>query len=507
MGYLELVFGTLTVAFLSLVWSFLVSIALTPYFKAKRMREQGVRGPKGSFWSGCVEEISHMKAASREMVMDINSHDYLNKVVPHYVKWISQYGGTFLYSVGRKPRLCISDPDLVKQVLSNKFGFYMKLDSGTEVAALLGNGLVLTEGEQWARHRRVVSPAFTMDRIKTMTRTMADCAKSMLDKLHNKKEVEIGTMLKELTADIISHTAFGSSYSAGKEVFFAQNELQMIVLASFLKLELPIKKYLPTEINKRRWMLEKKLRETLMGIIEKRLASKEVGYGNDLLGLMMEACMSEKQEEINMSMDEIIDECKTFFFAGHETTSHLLTWTMFLLSTHQEWQQKLREEVLSECGKEIPDSNKISKLKWMTMVVFETLRLYSPVSLIGRTACKDTKLGNLMIPKGMDIIIPIAIIHHSKEVWGPDANEFNPLRFENGVSKAAKHPNAMMAFSIGPRACVGQSFALMEAKTVLCMILQRFSFTISTDYKHMPADMITLQPQKGLPIILRPLKA
>ncbi|XP_020598546.1 cytochrome P450 709B2-like [Phalaenopsis equestris] len=507
MGYLELIVGALTVALTTWIWSFLVSFAWRPYLKAKRLREQGVGGPKGSFWSGCADEINHMKAACGDMVFDINSHDYLNKIFPHYIKWSSQYGGTFIYSIGEKTRLFISDPELIKEVLSNKFGFYMKLDPGAGITALLGKGLVLTDGEQWTRHKRVVNPAFTMERIKTMTRTMADCAKSMLDQWQDKKEVEVGMYLQELTADVISHTAFGSSYSAGKEVFLAQKELIMIVLASFLKLEFPIKKYLPTENNKHRWKLEKKLRGTLMSIIENRLASKEKGYGNDLLGLMMEACNTGNQGETNLSIDEIIDECKTFYFAGHETTSHLLTWTMFLLSTHQDWQERLREEVLSECGKQIPDPDKITKFKLMTMVIFEVLRLYSPVSVIARTARKDIKLGNLMIPKGMDIIIPIAIIHHSKELWGPDANEFNPLRFENGVSKAAKHPNAMMAFSIGPRACVGQNFALTEAKTVLCMILQRFSFTISPDYKHMPADRITLQPQKGLPIVLTPLEA
>jgi PHYB activation tagged suppressor 1 len=114
-------------------------------------------------------------------------------------------------------------------------------------------------------------------------------------------------------------------------------------------------------------MLEKKLQNMLSEMIQCRVASKESGFGDDLLGLMLEACFTkeqgEKQDEMILSIDEIVDECKTFFFAGHEATSHLLTWTLFLLSVYPEWQQRLREEVLRECGKRNPDADMLSKLK------------------------------------------------------------------------------------------------------------------------------------------------
>ncbi|KAJ6847221.1 cytochrome P450 709B2-like [Iris pallida] len=278
----------------------------------------------------------------------------------------------------------------------------------------------------------------------------------------------------------------------------------MLILANILNREIPGYKYLPTERNRQRWKLERKVRNSLMSIIQSRLGSEHSGYGNDLLGLMMESTRA-TQEGTGLSMDEIVDECKTFFFAGHETTSHLLTWTIFLLSTNRDWQERLREEVVNECQMEIPTADNLNKLKLVTMVLLEALRLYSPVMVMVRKAAQDMNLGNLMIPKDTILTVPIAIIHHNKDLWGDDANEFNPERFENGVTKAARHPNALLAFSMGPRACVGQNFAMLEAKMVVALILQRFSFSLSPDYKHEPTDRLTLQPQSGLPVVFKPL--
>ncbi|XP_038986812.1 cytochrome P450 709B2-like isoform X1 [Phoenix dactylifera] len=515
MSNLGLVLGALAVVLISSLWRGLVYLIWRTYAIPKRFRKQGVGGPCGKFWSGSLEEIRSMKKAGRKLILDINSHDITPRVLPHYLKWMSQYGETFLYWFGPHPTICITDPELAKQVLSNKFGFFPKVMPIPNILALLGKGLSVTQGAEWVRHRHVVSPAFTMDKLKTMTKKMAECAQSMLERWQDlatqaegQREMEVSSQLQELTSDVISHTAFGSSYVEGKEVFQAQKELQTLAAKSFLNVNIPGYQYLPSRRNLPRWKLERRVRNTLMHIIQGRLDSKDSSYGNDLLGLMMESCRSDLGQERKgqlLSMNEIMDECKTFFFVGQETTSHLLTWTVFLLCTNQQWQERLREEVLKECGTGIPNADMLSKLKLVTMVLLESLRLYGPVVMMQRMAAKDMTLGNLVIPKDTRLVIPIAIIHRNKEVWGADADEFNPLRFKNGISKAAKHPNALLAFSIGPRACIGQNFAMLEAKTVITMILQRFSLSLSPNYIHAPADMLFLQPQYGLPILLRPL--
>ncbi|CAL9047256.1 unnamed protein product, partial [Musa banksii] len=510
MSNLGLVLGALLVVLIWYLWKGLKYLTWRPYVITEAFRKQGVRGPAYRFWSGSLGEIRSISKAAMEQTLDVKSHDISTRVQPFYRKWTSEYAGEpFLFWFGPEPRICVSHPELIKQVLANKFGFYPKIDPPPNVTSLLGKGLVLVEGTEWVRHRRVVGPAFHMDKLKILTKTMAECAKAMLEGWEaedQQKEIEVSAQFQELAVDVISQATFGSSFTEGKEVFLAQQELQKIVVASHLNLSIPGAEYIPSRSNLYKWKLEKRVRSKLVSIIQARVDSKErCGYGNDLLGLMLEAC--HKPEGQILSRDDIVDECKTFFFAGQDTTAQFVTWTMFLLSTNQNWQEKLREEVQRECGMQTPDADMLSKLKLVTMVLLETLRLYGPVDVLRRKAGKDMTLGKINIPKDTEIVMPIMLTHRNKEIWGPDADEFNPLRFEHGVTKAATHPTALLAFAVGPRACIGQNFAMLEAKTVIAMILQRFSFSLSSEYKHAPRRSTTVQPQYGLPVVLKPLRA
>uniref|UniRef100_A0A0E0LNS9 Cytochrome P450 n=1 Tax=Oryza punctata TaxID=4537 RepID=A0A0E0LNS9_ORYPU len=332
-----------------------------------------------------------------------------------------------------------------------------------------------------------------MDKLKMMTVIISECTRSMMSEWQlelgmkgGRAEIELSRWFEELTADVISRTAFGNSYMEGKQVFLAQRKLQFLAFSTFLTIQIPGFSYLPTKKNLKTCSLDKKVRSMLMNIIKSRLANKDtMGYGNDLLGLMLEACALEHGESQQLSMDEIIVECKNFF-AGHDTTSYLLTWTMFLLSTPPEWMEKLRKEVMTMCSDEVPTVDMLNKLKLVNMFLLETIRLYGPISLISRRTGTNTKFGGIKVPEGTTLRIPIATIHRDKEVWGEDANEFKP--------------------ESGPRSCIGQNFAMIEAKAIITMILQRFPFTLSPKYVRTPISMITLRPKYGLPMILRSLK-
>ncbi|KAM3213733.1 hypothetical protein ACQJBY_066255 [Aegilops geniculata] len=195
--------------------------------------------------------------------------------------------------------------------------------------------------------------------------------------------------------------------------------------------------------------------------------------------------------------------CNVIKEHGMETTSVLLTWTLVVLSMHPEWQEQAREEVLHQFGRTRPDFENLSRLKIVTMILYEVLRLYPPAIFLARRTYKAMELGGIRYPAGVNLMLPLIFIHHDPDIWGKDAKEFNPQRFADGISNAAKHPAAFFPFGGGPRICIGQNVALLEAKMALSTILQRFSFELSPSYIHAPYTVLILQPQHGAQIRLK----
>lgn len=205
-------------------------------------------------------------------------------------------------------------------------------------------------------------------------------------------------------------------------------------------------------------------------------------------------------------MDQfIVDNCKNIYLAGFETSAVSASWCLMLLASNPEWQARIRQEVEHVCRGRLPDIDMLRKMKQLHTVIQETMRLYPPTPTLAREVFRDMKIGEVRVPKGTTLWTMVSTLHTDPKIWGPDALQFNPERFQNGISGACKNPNAYMPFGFGQRVCVGQHLAMVELKLLMALIVTNFSFTLSPKYVHKPEMTMMIEPKHGVNILINKL--
>jgi len=345
-----------------------------------------------------------------------------------------------------------------------------------------------------------------MEKVKGMMKFMAESSLRLVNIWTNQIEseggvadVSIDSYMRSFSGDVISRACFGGNYAKGEEIFLKLRALQEHMSKKLMSNGIPGVRYLPTKTNRETWRLEKEVHSLILKVVKER---KEATSEEDLLQMILEGA-----SHSNFSHDEtdrfIVDNCKNIYLAGYETTAVSATWTLMLLASNPEWQDRVRAEVLQVCGGKLPDSDMVRKMKTLTMVIHESLRLYPPVAVVSREAFKEMKFGDIMVPKGVNVWTLMVTLHQDPAIWGSDANKFNPERFANGVSGSCKHPHVYMPFGVGPRTCLGQNFAMAELKILLSTIVSNFSLSLSPKYKHSPSLKLVIEPGHGVDLLIR----
>ncbi|KAL0388500.1 UNVERIFIED_CONTAM: Secologanin synthase [Sesamum radiatum] len=465
-------------------WQFLNWAWLKPRKTEKLFRQQGMKGNPYTFLFGDAKETGLMYEKAYSKPIGFND-DLTPRLMPNILHTVQKYGNYSFSWAGPRPRVFILDVDVARDAMNKHSSYAKTFKIATDLVKMLfDGGFAILEGKEWSKFRSKVNPFFNMDKLKPLVPAFQLCSADVLKKWNERISKEGGSSvidvfpdLEIFTGAILAQLMFSSTYTEQiKQTFLQLGELGSLARIHSKLFSIPGEKYLPTQPNRRANEIVNYARASFKSMINDRLQRKAgapVSGKMDLLDILIEKLYAGEvtKRERHKIIEDAIAECKTFFFAGFETSSTLLTWTIIMLAYHQDWQARAREEVFQVLGdKKDITSDDLGKLKIDALVTF-----------------------------------PVLMYHRSTKIWGEDAGEFNPQRFADGVLKAANGEAAFMPFGWGPRICIGMNFAILETKTFMSMLLREFSFEFSPTYTHAPVVAFTIQPEKGAPVVMKKL--
>ncbi|PGS51678.1 cytochrome P450 [Bacillus sp. AFS041924] len=392
------------------------------------------------------------------------------------------------------------EPDLIKEVLVTKQNSFHKSKPFQEMKTLLGEGLLTSEDEVHMRQRRLIQPSFTKLHIQSYAEDMVNTTEEFIRPWKDGEERLISRDMMELTLAIIAKTMFSMDMKQGHERVGKHFDIIMDLATKRIRSVLKAPLTLNTPKNKSLTGAIKAIDKVLFEIIEKRNHSDTK---DDLLGLLMRARDEESKQ--GMTNQQLRDEAMTIFLAGHETTANALSWTLYLLSQHPDKAKLLYEEVDRVLGSRRADFHSMKDLIYTQQIILESIRLFPPAWLISRKAIEDVRIGDYRIHKGETVMMSSYILQRSEQYFS-NAGEFIPERFKNGkVEGVPEH--AYFPFGGGPRVCIGNHFAMMEATLVLATIVQNYVIELAPNHHQVEAEpLITLRPKNGLRMIVKKRK-
>jgi cytochrome P450 len=399
----------------------------------------------------------------------------------------------------------INQPDLVHRVLVDEVKEFPKNQLlGHLLEPLLGESIFTTNGEQWKKQREMLNPSFEMARISHVFGLMHDAVKEMNQGLHvngSVNRLDIDPEMSYVTADIIFRTILSSRLDREDAVriieAFATFQEETARTAMRTMFKVPQWLWFLTGESKR-IKAGNEIRDVLSRIIRPRydIALAQKGDERDILSSLLQAVDSDSGERF--TFEEILDQVAMLFLAGHETSASALTWAIYLLSLYPDIQEKAYKEVMDVVRDGEFDAMVIKKMPLLTNIFKETLRLYPPVGFFARENTHETTMRDKTIQKGASVVVSPWLIHRNPDFWD-NPNGFDPDRFNDPKSI---QKDTYLPFGMGPRICIGASFALQEAVLILATILRDFKIQLQEDFVPDVVGRLTVRSANGMLIIL-----
>lgn len=439
------------------------------------MHEQPIPGPKGNFILGSMRDMQRDPLAFLLAVR-------------------KTYGAFARFRLGPNQVYLISDPALVQQALVTQSKIIWKADFNKKLLSrFLGKGILTSDGDFHRKQRRLVQPAFHHKQIAGYADSMVQHTLNLLNTWQTGGSRNIDDDMMRLTMDIVTSTLFGTDVTDdANRVGEAIATLQAITVGEF-KAGFMLPDWVPASRNRRRRAAAQVMGDTVLKFIRERRATGEVR--DDLLAMLLQA--QDEDDGSTMTDEQVRDEAVTLFAAGHETTSNALTWAWYLLAQQPTVMATLQEELARVLGGRPPTLQDLAALPYTEMVMKEAMRLYPPAwMLMSRSPQEPITLNGTSITPGDWLFIAPYVMHRDPDIF-PNPELFDPARFaEDQADNIPRY--AYIPFGAGPRICIGNSFAMMEARLILATIAQRFDLTLDPGQEIVPEPEITLRPRYGL---------
>jgi cytochrome P450 len=416
----------------------------------------------------------------------------------YFTAMAQKYGDVSGMRIGKFRSLFINRPDLIEDVLVNNARLYHKGRILRANKYLFGEGLLTSEGDFWLRQRRLAQPAFHRARVNAYAATMAEYAEQMIATWRNGEERDIHEEMMQLALRIVSKTLFDADVTRDAKEVGETLDVLLQIAANFGRTIL-VPLWVPSPRNIRAKLGIKRLEKVIYRIIaERRANGRDTG---DLLSILLHA---QDEDGSHMNDRQLRDETITLFLAGHETTANTLAWTWWLLAQNPAVEKKFHEELDGVLSGRAPEVDDLPRLAFLNNVLTESLRLYPTAWGMARLAAEEHEIAGYPVRRGYGVAFAQWVIHRDAR-WFDAPLDFRPERWDNGLAKQLPR-FAYFPFGGGPRQCIGNTFALMEASVVLATIGQKFRFQLVPDHKVTPLASITLRPKNGIQVRLETRK-
>ncbi|MBA2364003.1 MAG: cytochrome P450 [Chloroflexia bacterium] len=393
-----------------------------------------------------------------------------------------EYGDVVAFKLGRQDVVLLNHPDYVKDVLVTRHKQFIKGAPLQRAKRLLGEGLLTSEGDYHLQQRRLAQPAFHRARIAAFAQAISEHAARTGSRWRDGATVDMADEMMRLTLGVVSKTLFDADLEA---------EADELAQAFAEALEYYNLVMWTPEATERFARVRHQLDTLVYRLVDERQQS---GWDRgDLLSMLLAGD--------NMTNEQLRDELMTIFVAGHETVANALTWTWYLLSQHPEADAQMHGELRAVLGGRQPDYDDLGRLTYTRQVFSESMRLYPPGWVIGRTSLSDYEVGGYIVPAGTVVLVSQYVMHRDPRYY-PDPERFDPGRWtEEAVSSRPKY--AYFPFGGGIRQCIGESMAWMEGVLVMATLAQDWRSRLLDGHPVETRPLVTLRPRHGMKMTLK----